>query len=335
MAAFYAFELATAFHDGLFVEPESEDEPDILEQALAFGYDHVISCLVIEAGRFLDKVEVTTKAFFALESIISLAKEKVNKSVPLLCYALSTDLQETKNLGEIVHVTQGYTNEPKIRELCSLCSFEIQVGSLLIRTDECPRKLVPLVESILLDPSFLSECATRCSIGGDSWTPVATFHGVPTRKLDETEMMTRIPQRPRDYDTRVIVFSVTSAPWVNLHPLNNALMGLTRVLRQQMQEPCSFFATHPDAKPLRLSMACGDWEAERLQPQLMERLNKKFPHTFAAVHDEVFQVTGPAHLFMFCWSSRMQGKLKKLAIQCCGTWQVRINTHDTFCLEWQ
>lgn len=80
MAAFYAFELATAFHDGLFVEPEDEDEPDILEQALVFGYDHVILCLVIEAACFLDKAEVTTKALFALESIISLAKEKVNKS---------------------------------------------------------------------------------------------------------------------------------------------------------------------------------------------------------------------------------------------------------------
>jgi hypothetical protein len=81
MAAFYAFELATAFNDGLFVEPEDEDEPDILEQALAFGYDHVILCLVIEAARFLDTAEVTTSTFFALESIISLAKEKVNTQV--------------------------------------------------------------------------------------------------------------------------------------------------------------------------------------------------------------------------------------------------------------
>lgn len=208
------------------------------------------------------------------------------------------------------------------------------MSSLVIRTDECPRNLVPLVESILLDPCFLSECATRCSIGGDFWTTVATFHGVPSRKLDE-KVITHVPQCPRDCDTRVIIFSVTGAPWVNLHPLNNALMGLTRVVRQQMQEPCSFLATHPDAKPLRLSMACGDWEAERLQPQLMERLNKKIPHTFAAVHDEVFQVAGPAHLFMFCWSSQMQRKLEKLAIQCCGTWHVHINTHETFCLKWQ
>jgi hypothetical protein len=323
LAAYYAAVITDAYHKQLFVEPEDESEPLMVDQALEIGHDNIVLSLVVQAADFLDKHDFTMQAYFACEAIICSAKEKFCPS--LICYATTEKPVEIKNPGLVFKNPRGVGCGPKMQELFKICpSFEIMVGSLAVRTSGCPQNLIPLVTEILTDTRFLNECAAYCSLPTDSWKAVATFTGLASLSFSANQ---RIP-RPSDSSIQVTVFALGRIAWKAVHPLNNALMRMTLLIRHQMQGPCKFFATHPKAgRSLLMDEICGNDDlAYDLLPKLVQVLQHQFPKAGfqSFLGAELVQGNGDAHLFMFSWSKPIQDELEQLVFDSCQQERVPI-----------
>jgi len=304
--------------------------------------------LVVKAEEFLDSSDVSSYCYVALEAIISLAKEKFSPSV--ICYAISShEASYTHLAGTIQHITQDRCG-PKMLQLWQMlppisprsCEssttpicrgpFEIMVNSLAVRAARCPQNLMPLVTETLTDPQFLKECAEYCGLPvADCWTPVATFTGLASSSFSSS-----LPQGHPHAVTQVTVFALAVYQWKQIHPLNNALMAMTKLLRHQMCGPCKFFATHPEAGRL-LSMAeiCGDPElAFDLLPKLHDALQERIPEAcfLQSLGDELIQKHGGVHLFMFSWSKLLQGQLEQLVFDSCEQQKTSISKVHRFSL---
>lgn len=77
-AVYYKALVSNAFLSGTFVEPEPDDHsPSILEQVLEFGRERALLSLIVKSASFIDLIECGTSAYFSLEALLSLAREKL------------------------------------------------------------------------------------------------------------------------------------------------------------------------------------------------------------------------------------------------------------------